>query len=152
MVALSESLSDGERVKCRTRLHWSVLVHPLIGFAVLLTLVVGLALRHFYGDALALLAIALVWPVAVIVRRQNTECVVTNRRVVGRKGLVVLKDLDMLLAKIESVEVEQGLIGRWLDFGNLILCGTGGTKEVFEQMERPRDFKEAVLGGTSPGR
>jgi uncharacterized membrane protein YdbT with pleckstrin-like domain len=43
----------------------------------------------------------------------------------------------MLLAKIESVAVNQGILGRLLNFGAVTVTGTGGTKESFRAIGGP---------------
>jgi len=50
----------------------------------------------------------------------------------------------MMLSKIESVRVEQGVLGRMLDFGTIVLHGTGGTPDPFPRIAHPLEFRRQV--------
>jgi len=56
----------------------------------------------------------------------------------------------MNLQKIESVNVEQSIMGRILGYGTVTIVGTGGTRESFTDIKRPlmfrRKFQEFSLG------
>ena len=51
---------------------------------------------------------------------------------------------EVLLAKIESVSVEESLTARLLGFGRVTIHGTGGTPEVFDRIARPHEFRRQV--------
>jgi hypothetical protein len=77
-------------------------------------------------------------------RRMSSEFAVTNRRVLLKEGLLASRSLEILLAKVESIYVEQGLLGRLLDYGSLVVIGTGGTKDAYHQMTSPLAFRQAI--------
>jgi hypothetical protein len=52
--------------------------------------------------------------------------------------------LETLLSKIESVAVEQSILGRTLDFGTIVISGTGGSKEPFHRIAEPMQFRRQV--------
>ena len=43
--------------------------------------------------------------------------------------------------KVESVNVEQSILGRMLGYGSIIVIGTGGTTEVFGKIADPMEFR-----------
>lgn len=47
----------------------------------------------------------------------------------------------MKLSKIESVSVEQGILGRILDYGTIIIISSDRTKRVFLNIKNPLKFK-----------
>jgi uncharacterized membrane protein YdbT with pleckstrin-like domain len=49
----------------------------------------------------------------------------------------------MNLNKIETVNVDQCILGRILDYGSITVIGTGGTREVFTDIARPMKFRRA---------
>jgi len=51
--------------------------------------------------------------------------------------------LEMNLNKIETVNVDQSSLGRILEFGKITVIGTGGTREVFNNISRPMKFRKA---------
>ena len=68
----------------------------------------------------------------------------TNRRVVVKTGLAARKTIEMLLNKIESIEVNESGMGRLLGYGSITLIGTGGTFEPFHVMAKPLEFRNRV--------
>jgi uncharacterized membrane protein YdbT with pleckstrin-like domain len=75
-------------------------------------------------------------------RRWADEFVVTNRRVVVKTGLFSRHTLEMNLNKIESVNVEQSIMGRLLNYGTITIIGTGGTRESFPNIARATEFRK----------
>lgn len=80
-----------------------------------------------------------------LIQQYTTEFVVTNKRVVIKKGLIAIWTLEMNLQKIETVNVEQSILGRLLGYGSLTLIGTGGTRERFECIKDPLIFRKAFM-------
>ena len=58
-----------------------------------------------------------------------------------RKGLS-WKSLEMLLNKIEGIQVNQSIFGRLLGFGSITVTGTGGTKDPFHNIAAPFEFRK----------
>jgi uncharacterized membrane protein YdbT with pleckstrin-like domain len=79
-----------------------------------------------------------------MVRRNATEMAVTNRRVVIKTGLASRKTIEMLLNKVESIEVIETTIGRMLGYGAIVVIGTGGTTEPFHNVAHPLQFRSQV--------
>jgi len=80
---------------------------------------------------------------ALIIMR-TTEFAVTNWRVIAKTGFIRRHTLEMLLSKIESVAVHQNILGRLLDFGTVIVTGTGGTKEGFRAIAEPLAVRRKI--------
>jgi len=157
MSYLAASLIPGETVVYQTRLHWIVMLrHILLGL--LLLAGAGALLSYFLhhpglsnsnqhlteGGAAALAACGLLAIIAGMVRRNATEMAVTTRRVVVKQGLVSRKTIEMLLNKIETIEVSEPMIGRMLGYGSITMIGTGGTSEPFHKIAHPLQFRGAV--------
>jgi len=79
--------------------------------------------------------------IAPAIDRASSEFAITNRRVVIKVGLFSRRTFEMNLSKIESVNVDQSLLGRMLGYGTITLIGTGGTKETFGSIVAPLEFK-----------
>src|ERR1700740_960972 len=69
---------------------------------------------------------------------------VTNRRVVIKPGLMSRKTIEMLLNKVESIEVSETTGGRMLGYGTIVMIGTGGTSEPFREVAHPLEFRNQV--------
>ena len=145
MSYVDSNLLDGERVVYRTRLHWKLFVAPVL-FA--LAVSAPLMWIELYGTWTALawipLGLALLWLLAALVRRQTSEFVVTNKRVLMKVGVFTTRSIELLLNKVEAITVHQSLTGRLFGYGDIVLTGSGGTNEPFSSIQSPLDFRNAV--------
>ena len=158
MSYVESNLVPGETVIYQTELHWIVMVgHLFIGFLLLGlpgVLLLYYAFSHSEMDAntlhlteaggAALLVCGAVVILIGVVRRHATEMAVTNRRVVIKTGLMSRKTIEMLLNKVESIEVSETTGGRMLGYGTIVMIGTGGTSEPFRQIAHPLEFRNQV--------
>jgi len=78
-------------------------------------------------------------------RRRATEIVVTDRRVIFKRGLLSRHTVEMNVSKIETVDVEQGLSGRIWDYGTLLIRGTGSGFEPLEGVGSPLTIRNAIV-------
>jgi uncharacterized membrane protein YdbT with pleckstrin-like domain len=74
-----------------------------------------------------------------MIRRNATEMAVTNRRVVIKTGMASRKTIEMLLGKVESIEVSETAVGRMLGYGTIVIIGDG------------RDSRAILQGRASAG-
>jgi uncharacterized membrane protein YdbT with pleckstrin-like domain len=159
MSYITSTLIPGETVIYRTRLHWMVMFgHLLIGC---LFLAGAGALAYFYwlnrttygvntqhlieGGVAALFLIGFITILVGMVKRNATEMAVTNRRVIVKQGLASRRTIEMLLSKIETIEVTESTPGRIFGYGTILLIGTGGTSEPFSRIADPLQFRSQVL-------
>jgi uncharacterized membrane protein YdbT with pleckstrin-like domain len=77
------------------------------------------------------------------IQRRTREYAVTNKRVIIKSGLIRVNSLELNLSKIESVAVHQSLTARILGYGSLAIRGTGGTNELFHEIDDPQAFRAA---------
>jgi uncharacterized membrane protein YdbT with pleckstrin-like domain len=150
-------LLEGEQIAYETRLHWSVLIRPIV-MALIFTLAGCLLLvlaGRVAGDnaaehqammmaGAAALAIAVFFILRGIVERNATEMTVTNKRVFVKTGLAARRTIELLLSRVESIGVEESAMGRMMGFGSVTIHGTGGTPEVFHKIAHPLEFRTAV--------
>jgi hypothetical protein len=158
MSYIESNLIPGETVMYQTRLHWIVMFGHIIVGCLLLILPGALLLYYALSQStldgstshimkvagLALLIAGAVVILMGMVRRSATEMAVTNRRVVVKTGLASRKTIEMLLNKLESIEVIETTMGRLLGYGAIVLIGTGGTSEPFQNVAHPLQFRAQV--------
>ena len=158
MSYVESNLVPGETVIYQTRLHWIVMLWHIVLGCVLLGLpgvlllyyafsqtgIESRTLRIMEGGGVALLVCGVVTILIGMVRRNATEMAVTNRRVVVKTGLVSRKTIEMLLNKVESIEVSEAAFGRMLGYGTIVVIGTGGTPEPFHKVAHPLEFRSQV--------
>jgi uncharacterized membrane protein YdbT with pleckstrin-like domain len=63
---------------------------------------------------------------------------------VVKQGLMSRKTIEMLLNKIETIEVSEPMTGRMLGYGSITMVGTGGTSEPFHRIAHPLQFRGEV--------
>jgi uncharacterized membrane protein YdbT with pleckstrin-like domain len=158
MSYVDSNLIAGETVIYKTRLHWTVMLgHIFVGcllfglpgvFLVYYALTqtgIELTTQHIMeGGGAALLVCGFIALVMGSVRRNATEMAVTNRRVVIKTGLVGRRTVELMLNKVESIEVKETAFGRMLGYGTIVVIGTGGTPEPFYKVAHPLEFRSQV--------
>ena len=144
-----------ETLAFHTSVHWMV-YWPAILFLLLAVAAyaVDVALNLEGHEAMACIAAALVLAVLAVIaflrallRRITTEIVVTNHRVIFKRGLFSRHTAEMNSSKIESVDVEQTIWGRIFGFGTVIIRGTGGSFEPLIGVASPLRLRNAILVG-----
>jgi uncharacterized membrane protein YdbT with pleckstrin-like domain len=80
--------------------------------------------------------------IAPLIDKATDEFVITNKRVIIKTGLISRRTFEMNHSKIESVNVDQGILGRILGYGTIRIVGSGGTKEIFPRINRPLTFRK----------
>jgi len=147
-------LAPDERVVFRTRYH-VVLFGGALWFTAIVFGIVALIVHRndLPGDTvrrlwLAGVAVAASGFVSPFLHWWTSEFAVTTARVIARTGVVSLHTVELLLAQVEDVEVDQPLAGRLFGYGTLRLVGTGGTDEWFARIANPDALREAVLQQT----
>jgi len=146
-------LQPGEIVAHLARLHPIIFLSAIFWFvAALVLLIAALTLSgdlRIGGEALAafcaLFAIASVVP--AFVQWISTELAVTDRRVIYKSGLLARHTLEMNRSKVESVDVDQSLLGRLLGFGTITVRGTGGSLEPIRMIGDPLTFRSHITAG-----
>lgn len=152
MSYIDKHLLPNESVTYRTTLHWNVYVWPVVVSLVVCAPLVVLALRSehkAFAAAPALTAVALV--AAAFVRRSSSEYAVTSKRVIVKVGVTETRSVELLLNKVEGITVTQGLMGKLFGYGEIVITGSGGTKESFAGIQGPFDFRRAVQAATDGG-
>lgn len=157
MSYVQQNLNPGERVLYTTRLHWVVLYRSIFVDAVFSIAGLGLLGWAFMGKhtergeaqiagmvGVALLIIGGLVLAFASMRRNATEMAVTNKRVIIKVGYLTKRTIELFLSKVESVEVEQTVMGRMLGYGSITVRGTGGTNEPFNHVADPLEFRRQV--------
>jgi uncharacterized membrane protein YdbT with pleckstrin-like domain len=94
--------------------------------------------------ATVIAAAALVLWLRAFLRRASTELAVTDRRVIYKTGLVRRHTVEMNMDKVESVNVDQSLLGRLFGYGTVTVHGTGGGLEPLPSIASPIAFRNHV--------
>lgn len=139
---ITQSLLKGEEIICWAKLHIILVVMSVI--LALLAIFAGGIASVVVGNLVPLyisLGIGLLVVAETVIKRETTQFALTNIRLIGKKGIISRHTIELLLKKVESINVKQSILGRFLNFGTLIVTGTGGVHEIFETIYNPIQFK-----------
>ena len=109
--------------------------------------------RLVTADALMLVCLALAavaglaalyWTATAWFHRWTTETDVTNMRVVHKTGFIKRRTFEMSLDKVESVDVNQSILGRLMNYGDLTIQGVGEGKETISTIASPLAFRNSI--------
>jgi uncharacterized membrane protein YdbT with pleckstrin-like domain len=150
MSYVNSQLLPGESVQYRGRLH-RIIFAPAVFLAtvLLVVLIVSIQVRQELLVAALFALIAAVTFIWAYVHYSASEFAVTNKRVIMKVGWVHRHTLETLLSKVEGIGVDQGIVGRMLDYGTIQVTGTGGTKESFNRISSPLEFRRQVQAAIS---
>jgi uncharacterized membrane protein YdbT with pleckstrin-like domain len=157
MSYVEKHLIEGESIVYETRLHWIILVAPVLLATLFVLTGVGMFIlsSKATGDRSSaheptmilggvFFTMALFFLVRGIVMRNSTEMTVTNRRVFVKVGLAARRTIELLLSRVESIGVQESAMGRVFGYGAVVIHGTGGTPETFNMIAHPLEFRTQV--------
>jgi uncharacterized membrane protein YdbT with pleckstrin-like domain len=148
---IDDILQPGEKVLYSTNAHW---IFFLPAIAAWIVAIAFLALsRMVTSDALILLYLALAavaglaalyWTATAWFHRWTTETDVTNMRIVHKTGFIKRRTFEMSLDKVESVDVNQSILGRIMNYGDVTIQGVGEGTQTISTIARPLAFRTAI--------
>jgi uncharacterized membrane protein YdbT with pleckstrin-like domain len=147
---IDEILQPGEKVLYSTTAHWIFYLPAIAAWIVVLALVAAagavppMALVGLPAAAV-IAVVALYFTVRGWFHRFTTETDVTDRRVVHKTGFINRHTFEIALDKIASVEVDQSIPGRLLNYGNVTIVSMGEVKpQPIRTIASPLAFRSAI--------
>ncbi|MCT7307924.1 PH domain-containing protein [Ralstonia wenshanensis] len=127
---VENSLIPGEKIEAQATITW---------------------LSQFWYFVFALvLVMTVIFPILfillAIINVTSTELAVTNKKVIGKAGFIRRVSIDLPLEKLESVNIDQGIIGRILGYGRVSIRGVGGNNVSIPFIKMPMDFRRVIMG------
>ncbi len=134
---VNQNLGAGEEVLFETHLNYIMLW---------ITVLIMMPIGFFLSSYLLYVFIAL-FPILFLYYHlsvKTSEFVVTNKKVFIKYGIISITSLEINLDKIESIGVNQDILGRICGYGTIIVSGTGGTQQFFNFIDNPIEFRKSV--------
>ncbi|MEZ9997103.1 PH domain-containing protein [Vibrio lentus] len=126
---VESNLINNESIKYEGKVSiWSLFPNFLI----------GLVLLPFYGFGL------LFW-LPALVKYFTTELAITDKRVIAKFGFIRRSTVELSLDRTESIQVEQGIIGRVFNFGSIVVGGAGNAQAPIPGISQPMIFRNEFL-------
>jgi membrane protein YdbS with pleckstrin-like domain len=143
-------LNPGEQVLVDVRPHWWYLAGPVS----LLVLVIAGAIAAFVESAskwlswlvLVALGLAALWLAARYVRWVTSRLIVTDTRVIERRGIVARSGREIPLAALTDIGYRQTIFERVIGAGNVVLESAGRrSQEVFPDLPNPAYIHNVIF-------
>lgn len=153
MSHVDAELLPGEVVLYRAGVHWIIYAHSMTWLVLAIATVPAWSFIGRHTGMMFLLA-AFVMLVLGLLRAAlydySTELAVTSKRVIAKFGFIRRATLEMRAANVESIEVDQGLLGRLCGYGSIVMTGSGGTHEPIRYIADATTFRSVALTGLAP--
>jgi len=81
--------------------------------------------------------------ISPLIDYHTSEFAITSKRIIIKVGLIRRRTMELNIPKVESVHVDQSILGRILGYGSISIVGTGGSRETFNKISKPLDFRKA---------
>jgi uncharacterized membrane protein YdbT with pleckstrin-like domain len=138
-------LQPGEKLLMMGHLHWIAYWQAML-FLVLGTGLVWLE-HQFKINDIAISMTAVTFGVLFLVAflrtwfvRWITEIAITDRRIIYKRGFINRHTEEMNMDKVASVDVDQSILGRMLDYGTIHVLGTGGAQPT-DNANKPKGIE-----------
>jgi uncharacterized membrane protein YdbT with pleckstrin-like domain len=147
MSYVKEVLQPGETVLYASTIHWLIYAPAIL----LLIVAIAATFQTIGGSEFVWRSISLVCFAASLLsaarawfKRWTTEIAVTDRRIIYKRGFIRRHTIEMNMDKVESVDVNQSLLGRVFGYGDVLVRGTGVGFEPLQMIESPIELRNAV--------
>ena len=104
------------------------------GWALVPSIIIGIITIPLFGLGIIII-------LGAVFTYISTELAVTNKRVVIKTGFIKRSTIELNLSKGESIQVHQGLFGRILNYGSLVVSGAGNPQAPIPNIADPMSFR-----------
>lgn len=142
MSYVNDTLLSGETLRFRGHVHW------IIFLPVLLLTCAGLAVFFFFNQLVIcsiLLFFAIFRFVTDFIYFFSTELAVTDQRIISKFGFIRRRTFELNLNRVTSLNVQQTVLGRLLNYGDIFVQGMGGISIPVPAITDPLTFRKWVL-------
>ena len=164
---IEKILSPNEKILFKARVHYAVIFASIFVFVIAIVLVIysfpmavtisyksappptETTTRTLIGSTILCSSIfvflySIILAIEALILLLTTEFAVTNKRIIAKSGFIRIHTLEILLSKVESIDIRQSVLGRILNFGTVTVTGTGGTKQGFKAIAGPMVVRSKV--------
>lgn len=142
---IEKNLGRDEEVVLEIKKSILYLIFPFI--ILVLSIVAGVIFFSFY-----MIIIGAIIFLYFLLKFLTINLAVTNKRVIGKVGIISINALDMHIEKIDHVQVQAGLLGRLFKYYSLKVISVGGAgynskgagKSTFVGIKNAHEFKNIV--------
>jgi len=126
---IDQVIGKDEKILFDAKVHWGIYIWPT--FWTLISFGMFLPITFF-------------WFLFALLYQLNSDFAVTNKRLVAKFGFISRVTIEQRLTKVDTIIVNQGILGRMLNYGKITVRGTGVLSLSFGPSSEPLDFKRAI--------
>ncbi len=169
---IRQSLAEDEELVYVAHFHWLYTVSAIFNIVFSVGLAAGIVIASIYLEpkifkgvsfeglnwldmvrevnpgvkivAFLVLVLGILRYAQMMIIKATTEIVITNRRLVYKRGLVARYVGEMNIDRIEGVNVLQGVMGRIFNYGRIMVRGLGVGEVILPPIEDPLKFRKAI--------
>jgi membrane protein YdbS with pleckstrin-like domain len=138
MSSTQERTEPEETTLYQTKLHWAMLLGPA-----LLMLVAGLSIPSKGLQAVILLAVSTIWGIVWTINLQTSEIKLTKNRILARIGFPWRRSYNIPYENIVRIDIYQPVLGKFLDFGRVIILLKGKGKKSLRMVHSPLNLAKS---------
>jgi uncharacterized membrane protein YdbT with pleckstrin-like domain len=153
MTYSEESLGQNEKLIYQAHFHQLYYIAAWVSFAFFLAIAFWSIIYAQDSLRWVLLGVCAAGLVALAVWMKpiwTTEIVVTNHRLVLKRGWLSRSTTELQLKNIEQVNFHQGLFGRIFGFGQIVVHGTGVDDLILPAIAQPTALVKAIENASIP--
>lgn len=151
---IQDNLQIDEEVLIAPKVHWAIYVDAYLQLSLLYILIshfmgpfiyYNYNMRDFFALSEKIIGLLILLRIFyVFLRNYSVDMAVTNYRVVYKVGIFNVHTDELVNSRIEAVSVRQSIMGKILNYGNILFSGTGTSKVVFKKVYAPWWIKSQV--------
>jgi uncharacterized membrane protein YdbT with pleckstrin-like domain len=132
----------------QAHLHLILFFWPIVLLCV--TLYLAIAFPQLQTPSYIFGLCTLLWFVVTGLTWLSSSLIIKKKQVILCTGILMRQTVDIPMSKIECIDIRQSIIGSLLDYGSLVITGTGGSRQVIDYLNRPltcRRYIEQLMHG-----
>lgn len=154
MSYIKSTIINGEEIIQDSRMSkWFFAKDITIAIIAIIVGVLFLNVQHRTNTQVLVAGICFVFGVGMLINVYityiSTELAFTNKRVIAKVGFIRRDTIEININKVEAIQVHQGLLGRLLNFGTIIISGAGNPQAPIKGISAPIQFRTKFMEYTS---
>jgi uncharacterized membrane protein YdbT with pleckstrin-like domain len=144
---IQQTLLTKEKLLHLTRPHWVIFLMPLV--LMLFAWVLPAVPPFIDMIARIILLFGIIRAIRAVIFYYTSEYGITNKRVLIKMGWIRRTSLEIYLNRVESIKINQSILGRFLNYGSIRVIGMGGSSDEFSFVPDPVQFRHNVQEAVS---
>ena len=154
---VEDTLGSGETIEYDVSFHWLWTFSAYTIFVILVAAALALILLFSQMTSveeiepmirllpsLVLAVIGLVIFLYMMIKKWTTERVLTDLRFVQKIGWIIRHTEEIRIDRMEEVNLDQSLLGRILDYGDIQIAGVGTGEIKLRMIDSPIEFQKKL--------